>query len=139
MMLDDVRFTLPPLGQVFTDRAQTRQGLATVITKLPPMFRHRPTGFRFTEPAPGTLRASFVTHIMSCVDGSVYAIGDIVVDTIVRDGRLVVTAWEVRPVFFRGLITAGRLALLPRLMLTVAPFVLPADARALFRAAAGGA
>lgn len=137
MMLDDVRFTLPPLGQVFTSRAETRAGLAAVITKLPRMSRHRPAGYRFSTPDRATLRASFITHIMSCVDGSVHAIGDITVDAIALGGKLVVSAWEVRPVYFRGLIAAGELAWFPRLLLAVVPFALPRDVRELFVAASG--
>lgn len=137
-MLPDVRFTLPPLGQVFTDREQTKAGLAQVITKLPPMFRHRPTGYRFSSPAADVLRAEFVTHIMSCVDGSVHALGDIRVDAVLHDGALAVRVWEVRPVYFRGLITAGRLAPIPRVLLALVPFLLPAEARELFRAVSAG-
>lgn len=137
MMGDDVLFTLPPLGQRFTGRAETQRGLAQVITKLPRQFRHRPAGFRFSVPRPGTLRAEFTTHIMSCVDGTVHAIGDIQVDAAAAGGRLIVSQWEVRPVYFRGLITGGRLAPLPRLLLRAVPFLLPAEARALFRAADG--
>jgi SnoaL-like domain len=138
MMLPDVCFTLPPLGQRFDSPAATRTGLAQVITKLPRMFRHRPAGFRFVVLEQHTLRATFTTHIMSCVDGSVHAIGDITVNAVLRDGALRVSAWEVRPIFFRGLIHGGRLAWLPRLFLTIMPFALPADVRALFAAAASG-
>lgn len=137
MMLDDVRFTLPPLGQVFVNKAQTKSGLATVITRLPRMSRHRPSGIRYSRPDPSTLRASFTTHIMSCADGGVHAIGDITVDAIRRDSRLVVRAWEVRPIYFKGLISAGKLAPVPRLLLAIVPFILPAEVRELFRAASG--
>lgn len=149
MMLEDVQFTLPALGQRFTNREQTKAGLATVITKLPKMSRHRPAGFRFSSPDPGTLRACFTTHIMSCVDGQVHAIGDITVDTILRDDAglrgdaglqsdtLVVRSWEVCPIYFRGLISAGKLAFLPRLLLATVPFLLPREVRELFEAAAG--
>lgn len=137
MMRDDVLFTLPPLGQRFTSKAATKQGLAQVITKLPKLFRHRPAGFRFSTPDAATLRAQFTTHIMSCVDGSVHAIGDITVDAELDERGLLVRAWEVRPIFFRGLITAGTLAPLPRLFLRLCPFLLPKDVRDLFAAAAG--
>lgn len=137
MMLEDVRFTLPPLGQSFVNREDTKAGLAEVITKLPPMIRHRPAGFRFSTTDSETLRAQFTTHIMSCVTGGVHAIGDITVDAVERGGELVVRAWEVKPIYFRGLISAGTLAWFPRLLLTLVPFLLPRDVRVLFRAAAG--
>ncbi len=137
MMLPDVKFTLPPMGLVFNGPAETRRGLADVITKLPRMARHRPAGFQFVEKEPGTLRATFTTNIMSCVDGRVHAIGDITVDAILHEGRLAVRAWEVRPIYFQGLLVAGRLARLPRLLLTLVPFLLPKEVRALFAAAAG--
>ena len=73
---------------------------------------------------------------MSCLTGEVHAIGDITVDAIVQDGALRVTAWRVDPIYFKGLISGGRLALLPRLLLRAVPFILPADVRALFTAAA---
>lgn len=83
---------------------------------MPKMSRHRPSGTRFSSPAASTLRANFTTHIMSCLDGAVHAIGDITVDTVLRDGAL---AW------------------FPKVMLTLAPFVLPKDVRDLFAAADG--
>ncbi len=135
MMLRDVRFTLPPFGLVFTNREQTKGGLADVITKLPRQFRHRPAGFRFATPDRETLRAYFTTSIVSCLNGRVHAIGDIKVDTVMGEGELVVSAWEVSPIYFRGLISGGTLARLPRFLLTVVPFLLPSDVRKLFVAA----
>ncbi len=137
MMLEEVRFTLPPLGESFANRDEVKVGLAQVIQKLPRVARHRPAGFRFAAVDQTTLRAYFTTHIMSCLNGRVHAIGDITVDAVLRDGALWVSAWEVCPIYFRGLISGGKLARLPRLLLATVPFLLPSDARALFAAVRG--